>query len=218
MAPADLTGIRVGKELCPPPKKRLTSERYFSLSGTTSMNALASFDLIARGVSAGAIFLKVTLSPRSYSFFRASTIFWLISPPTTPTVWPFIFSMLVTCDPGRARIIRTDLVTSATLRACERSPTSARTMARSVFPVGKDFCGIEHVVGRNDLQTDRGFGGFQPGGDDRRDLGRFAVERPHRDAQHRRPVVKAIGDEAGTEDDAGNARQQEHPGPDWQCD
>ena len=57
-----------------------------------------------------------------------------MSPPTTPTVCPFNFSMLVMLDPGGATIMTTPCPITATLRACEKSPTSALITARSALP------------------------------------------------------------------------------------
>ncbi len=167
----------IGKALRLSRKKRRTSARYFSLRGTTTRNALASFDWIARGTSAGAIFLKLTLPARSYSLFRASTTvavdlaadhadrvalqFLDAGQPPTPEA------------PGSSRPICSP---STTLRAWDRSPTSALTIARSVLPAANSFAESSTLSVRHDLDVHGGFRRIEPAGHKRGELGCLAVE------------------------------------------
>src|SRR5437764_449659 len=57
-----------------------------------------------------------------------------MSPPTTPTVRRFKPAISVMGDPGGATINATARATMTTACAFERSPTSARTTARSTLP------------------------------------------------------------------------------------
>src|SRR5437667_223189 len=83
--------------------------------------------------SVKAMFLKFA-GTRSYSLVNTSTILEFATPPTTPTLCPFRPSMLSMDDPGGATISTTTWLTTTTACACDRSPTSPRTTARSTLP------------------------------------------------------------------------------------
>src|SRR5436853_3781589 len=61
-------------------------------------------------------------------------IFWFASAATTPTFVRFRPAMSVIGDPGGATSSATDSASTTTACAWERSPTSARTTARSLLP------------------------------------------------------------------------------------
>src|SRR5882762_3045068 len=84
--------------------------------------------------SARAVLNTTFARPRSYSLVNTSTILEFATPPTTPTVWPFRLSTLSMGDPGGATISTTTWLTTTTAFACDKSPTSPRTTARSTLP------------------------------------------------------------------------------------
>ena len=134
MAPAASIGIRTGAVFGFCRKKPRSSARYFSARGTTIRSARTSLASSARRVSAGVRLRNDTLArPRSYSSVRALTTFRFISPPTTPTVTRFKPAMSVIEDPGGATSNTTARARTMTACACDRSPTSPRTTARSVL-------------------------------------------------------------------------------------
>ncbi len=97
--------------------------------------ARTSLASIARRTSASPRFLKVMPDRvRSNSSVRILTSRLLTSPPTTPTVTRFRPAMSVMAEPGGATSSTTVCATTATACACERSPTSPLTTARSTLP------------------------------------------------------------------------------------
>ena len=97
--------------------------------------ALICFDWMAWRTSVKAMFLNVTLArTRSYSLVNTSTILEFDAPPIRPTVRPCRLSMLSMDDPGGAMIMTTKWLTTTTACACDKSPTSPRTTARSALP------------------------------------------------------------------------------------
>lgn len=79
--------------------------------------------------------LNWTLLPvNAYSRTSASTMRWLISAPTTPTVLPLSPGTLSIDDPDCTRISATPCVMSRTVRTSDKSGMSSRTTARSTLP------------------------------------------------------------------------------------
>src|SRR5450755_1650366 len=92
------------------------------------------------------MFLKTTLArARSYSLVNTSTILEFASPPTTPTVWPFSLSMLSMDEPGGATMSTVAWVRTTTAWACDKSPTSPRTTARSTLPAANSLAASSAV-------------------------------------------------------------------------
>ena len=134
MAPAASMGISTGALFGFCGKRPRSSVRYLSARGTTTRIARTSLASSARRVSAGARLRNVTLArPRSYSSVRMLTTFRFISPPTTPTVRRFRPATSVIEDPGGATSNTTAWARMTTACACDKSPTSPRTTARSTL-------------------------------------------------------------------------------------
>src|ERR1051325_6138247 len=135
MAPADSIGIRTRPALVFCGNRPRTSERYFSVSGTTTKIARTSLLSSARLASAGVTSLNFTLArAKSYSLPSTLTSFRLVSPATTPMVARLSSASPSTEVPGGATKSATARATTITACAFDRSPTSPRTMARSVLP------------------------------------------------------------------------------------
>src|SRR5258708_293256 len=114
-----------------------TSDRYFPVRGITMSSALTSLDWMARRASGSATSLNTFARSNPYSLLSTSTILALASPPSTPTRWPFSFSMLSMDEPGGAMMSAAIWLTTTTACAFDKSPTSPRTTARSTLPSEK---------------------------------------------------------------------------------
>src|ERR1700722_360303 len=97
--------------------------------------------------------------------------------------------MLVMGDPGGATIITTPWAVRATVRACERPPTSARTTARSAVPAAKALAASRALPELSTLNL----------------TGESVVAS--------RPAVKSIGHQRCAGDDAQHAGQQDGADP-----
>src|SRR5450631_133186 len=145
--------------------------------------------------SGKAMSLNTLARSSPYSLLSTSTILALTSPPITPTRRPFNLSMPSMVEPGGATMRTTTWLTTTTARACDRSPTSPRTTARSALPA-ENALAASSAATVDDLQPHRRVGLDQPVRDGRHCLGSLAVNRAHRDAQRYRTRIVPIGEQA----------------------
>ena len=184
--------------------------------GSRRAAAPTSLDWMARRASVKGISLNVFCRSSPYSLLSTSAILALASPPITPMRRPFNLSMLSMAEPGGATMRTTMWLTTTTAFACDRSPTSPRTTARSTLPVENALAASSAVplsitlrrTGALVATTSACHGGHH--------LGRFAVDGADRHAQGHRARIVPIGEQAGACRKTNHSDQQDKTKPEWQ--